>query len=133
MPGAALPARALSMLRWFERLFDPTARTPTEPPTQGLARFYWHYLRQVRWLIGVLFVTGLAVAALDVTIPVFIGRVVTLVANHTPARLLAEAGPQLLMMALVFLLVRPAALFAQFVVTNQIINPGVTNMIRWQS
>jgi len=135
MPGAALPARALSMLRWFERLFDPTARTPTEPPTQGLARFYWHYLRQVRWLIVALFVTGLAVAALDVTIPVFIGRVVTLVAAHSrdPSRLLAEAGPKLLTMALIFLLVRPAALFAQFIVTNQIINPGVTNMIRWQS
>jgi ATP-binding cassette subfamily B multidrug efflux pump len=123
------------MLRWFERLLDPTAGTPTEPPARGLARFYWHYLRQVRWLIVALFVTGLAVAVLDVTIPVFIGRVVTLVANHShnPARLLAEAGPKLVMMALVLLLLRPAALFAQFIVTNQIINPGVTNLIRWQN
>jgi ATP-binding cassette subfamily B multidrug efflux pump len=121
------------MLRWFERLFDPTARTPTEPPSEGLIRFYWHYLRQVRGLIVALFLTGLAVAILDVTIPLFIGRVVTLVATYSPSRLLPAAGPKLLAMALVFLLVRPTALLAQFIVTNQIINPGVTNMIRWQN
>ena len=36
-------------------------------------------------------------------------------------------------MALVFLVVRPVALLAQYIVTNQIINPGVTNLIRWQN
>ena len=69
------------MLTWFERLFEPTARTPSEPPSRGLAAFYWHYLRQVRWLIVALFVTGLAVATLDLAIPLFIGRVVTLVST----------------------------------------------------
>ena len=121
------------MLRWFERLFEPTARTPAEPPTRGLVAFYRHYLRQAKWLIVALFVAGLAVAVLDLTIPLFIGRVVTLVANHRPDRLLPEAGSQLLLMALVFLIGRPVAMLAQNIVTNQIINPGVTNMIRWQS
>jgi ATP-binding cassette subfamily B multidrug efflux pump len=121
------------MLRWIEGLLEPTARTPSEPPNRGLGAFYWHFLRQIPWLIVALFVTGLAVAALDVTIPLFIGRVVTLVASYRPVQLLAEAGPQLLAMALVFLLGRPAALLAQYLVTNQIINPGVTNLIRWQS
>jgi len=121
------------MLTWFERLFEPTARTPTEPPSRGLAAFYWHYLRQVRWLIVALFATGLLVAVLDVAIPVFIGRVVTLVARYRPDRLLPEAGSQLLFMALFFLIGRPVALLAQYIVTNQIINPSVTNMIRWQT
>ncbi len=121
------------MLTWFERLFEPTAMAPSEPPSRGLAAFYWHYLRQIRWLIVALFATGLAVAVLDLTIPLFIGRVVSLVSHYRPERLLAEGGSQLLAMALIFLLGRPAALFAQYIVTNQIINPSVTNMIRWQS
>ncbi len=121
------------MLTFFERLLEPTARAPSEPPSRGLAAFYGHYLRQVPWLIVALFVAGLAVAVLDLTIPLFIGRVVTLVSKYRPDRLLAAAGPQLLLMGLIFLLVRPAALFAQNIVTNQIINPGVTNMIRWQN
>ena len=121
------------MLRWFERLFEPTGGTPTEPPTRGLVAFYRHYLRQVKWLIVALFVAGLAVAVLDLTIPLFIGRVVTLVSKLRPDRLLPVAGPQLLLMALIFLIGRPVAMLAQNIVTNQIINPGVTNMIRWQS
>jgi ATP-binding cassette subfamily B multidrug efflux pump len=121
------------MLKWFESLFEPTARVPSEPPNRGLGRFYLHFLRQVRWLVVALFVTGFAVALLDVTIPVFIGRVVTLVSGHSPARLLHEVGYQLVGMALVFLIGRPLALLAQNIVTNQVINPGVTNMIRWQN
>ncbi len=121
------------MLSWFESRLEPTAGTPSEPPTQGLIRFYWHFLRQARWLLVALFAAGFAVALLDLTIPLFIGRVVTLVSNYRPERLLAAAGTQLLAMALVFLVGRPAALLAQSVVTNQIINPGVTNLVRWQS
>jgi ATP-binding cassette, subfamily B, multidrug efflux pump len=121
------------MFTWFEHLFEPTAIPASEPPTRGLGAFYWHYLRQVRWLIVALFVTGLLVAILDVTIPVFIGRVVTLVARYKPEQLLHQAGSQLIFMALFFLVGRPLALLAQYIVTNQIINPSVTNMIRWQT
>ncbi|MGA9866799.1 MAG: ABC transporter ATP-binding protein [Acetobacteraceae bacterium] len=121
------------MLHRFETLLDPTGRTPAEPPTDGLVRFYWHFARQVRWLIVGLFATGLVVAALDTTIPLFIGRVVGLVSTRTPEALLATAGGQLALMALVLLVARPAALLAQNIVTNQIINPGFSNMIRWQT
>ncbi len=121
------------MLKWVEGLLDPTARAPSEPPSEGLGRFYWHFVRQAGWPIAALFAAGLFVALLDVTIPLFIGRVVSLVAAHRPERLLAEAGPELAGMALVLLVARPAALLAQSIVTNQVISPGVTNMIRWQN
>jgi len=58
---------------------------------------------------------------------------VTLVSTHPPASLLREAAPQLLGMAAVVLLLRPAALLIQAVITNQAIAPGLTNLIRWQS
>jgi ATP-binding cassette subfamily B multidrug efflux pump len=121
------------MFKWFEARLDPTGITPSEPPTDGLVRFYWHYARQVRWIVGALFITGLMVALLDITIPLFIGRVVTLVSAHHPARLFAEAGWQLAGMAALLLIGRPLALLAQNLVTNQTIIPGVTNLIRWQS
>jgi ATP-binding cassette subfamily B multidrug efflux pump len=121
------------MFKWFESRLDPTGTPPSEPPTDGLGRFYWHYARQVRWIVAALFVTGLVVALLDITIPLFIGRVVTLVASHHPRRLLAEAGWQLAGMAALLLIGRPLALLAQNLVTNQTIIPGVTNLIRWQN
>ncbi len=123
----------MGVFRLFERLLDPTkARTDTTPPT-GLAAFYWHYVRQARGLVAGLFVTGFAVAALDSTIPVFIGRVVSLVSSHTPLTLLRESWPQLLWMLAVLVVIRPLALFMQALVTNQSIAAGLTNLVRWQS
>ncbi len=121
------------MIKWFESRLDPTGLVPSEPPSEGLARFYWHFARQVRWIIVALFATGFVVAALDIMIPIFIGRVVTLVSDHHPERLFVEAGWQLAAMAAILVLGRPVAHLAQNLVTNQIINPGVTNMIRWQN
>ena len=70
---------------------------------------------------------------LDVTVPAFIGRVVGLVSTHTPQALLHDAWPQLVGMAAVLLLLRPLVLLCHIVLINQIVNPGLSNMIRWQN
>ncbi len=126
------------MFRTFENLLRPTEMSPEAPPPalgerRGLLRFYWHYARQVRGLILALFAAGLAVAMLDAAIPVFIGRVVGLVSSSRPDALLRDHWPQLVGMAIALLLVRPSALLAQYLVTNQAIAAGMTNMVRWQS
>jgi hypothetical protein len=97
------------MLRRFESLLDPTALAPDAPPVAGLMRFYWHYIRQARWLTAGLFVGGGVIAVLDAAIPAFIGRVVSLVSTHAPGALLHDAWKQLAGMAAVLLLARPAA------------------------
>jgi ATP-binding cassette subfamily B multidrug efflux pump len=126
------------MFRFFETRLDPTAVNPDQPPPtldqqNALPRFYWHFVRQAPGLVVALFAAGLAVATLDVTIPVFIGRIVSLVSNHTPSNLIPEAGGQLVLMLVVLLGIRPAALLLQNLITNQAINPGMTNLIRWQN
>ena len=126
------------MFRFFERLLTPTALPPDAPPPpvdspRALLRFYWHFIGQAPWLVVALFGTGLVVALLDTTIPVFIGRVASLVSTETPATLFHDAGRQLLGMAAVLLLARPTALLAQYLVTNQAIAPGLSNLIRWQN
>jgi ATP-binding cassette, subfamily B, multidrug efflux pump len=121
------------VLQRFESLLQPTQREPTVPPTDGLLRFYAHFIRQTPWLIATLFATGLTVAALDTMIPVFIGRVVGMVSHTEPAELFLRSGTTLLAMAGVLLVLRPIALLVQNIVTNQVINPGFTNMIRWQN
>src|SRR5216683_3276186 len=123
----------MRVFRFFESLLEPTALPPETPPPAGLAAFYWHYARQARRLVAALFVAGFIVAILDTTIPVFIGRVVTLVSGHAPGSLLQDNWPQLVGMALVLLVARPAAMLLQNLITNQGIVPGLSNLIRWQS
>jgi ATP-binding cassette subfamily B multidrug efflux pump len=121
------------MLRHFEALLDPTAGTPAPPPNAGLVRFYWFYIRQVTGLTVSLFVFGGLIAILDTMIPAFIGRVVSLVSSHTPQTLFRDQGLTLLGMAGVLLVLRPLAFVAHNVLVNQIVNPGLSNMIRWQN
>ncbi len=123
----------MSIFGFFESLLEPTALPPETPPPAGLSAFYWHYGRQVRGLVVVLFVAGSFVALLDATIPVFIGRVVSLLSNASPGSILQESWPQFAGMAIVLLVIRPAAIIFQNLITNQAVNPGFTNLVRWQS
>ena len=120
------------MFRFFERLLVPT-RAPHQPePPPQLAEFYWHYARQAKGLFAALFAAGFAVAVLDATIPVFMGRIVSLVAGSDPARLWDESKWTLLAMAAVLLVARPLSQTVQNLITNQAIAANVANMIRWQ-
>ncbi len=126
------------MLRFFERLLDPTGPPPDAPPpvlgdTHALMRFYWHFVRQIPGAVAALFVTGFCVAIVDALIPVSIGRIVALVSTTQPDAIWQAAGGQLLLMAALFLIVRPAAHFAQLIVANLMLVPGLTNLVRWQN
>src|ERR1700744_868070 len=121
------------MLRRFEALLDPTAGTPASPPKGGLPHFYRFYIGQVRALTIALFVCGGLIAILDTLIPVRLGRVVSLVSSQTPESLFRDHGSVLLGMAGVLLFVRPLSFVAHNVLVNQIVNPGFSNMIRWQN
>ena len=83
-------------------------------------------------LIG-LFAAGFVVALLDSLIPVFIGRIVTLITSVKPQQLFDDHWPLLAGMAIVLLVLRPLALTAQNIMANQAIAANVSNMIRWQS
>ena len=121
------------MFRRFETLIDPT-RAPVEaPPPQGLLPFFLHFARQVRGPIAGLFVGGLFVALLDASIPICIGRVAGLVSSKSPDALLRDAWPQLALMGLIVLVLRPCMVATQAMLVNQAINPGFSNLIRWQS
>jgi ATP-binding cassette subfamily B multidrug efflux pump len=125
------------MFRWFENRLRPTDIPPSEPPTGSdawaLARFYWHFARQARFLLAGLFAAGLVLALADASIPVFIGRLVAMATELGPDRLFAESWRYLLGMAAVVLLLRPAAVAAWAMTTNQALAPGLSNLIRWQS
>ena len=121
------------MLRRFEALLQPTAGTPSPPPTSGLARFYWHYIGQARWFAAALFGFGGLIAILDTMIPTFIGRIAGLVSSHAPETMVRDTWPQLLTMAIVLGLIRPLTFLAHNIVVNQIVNPSLTNLVRWQN
>src|SRR5947207_2526758 len=121
------------MFALFERLLKPAVAPDTPEPPPGLVAFYWHFARQAKPLFAALFIAGFIVAIMDTMIPIFIGRIVTLVTSSAPATLFAEHGHLLIGMALVLLVLRPAALTTQNLLANQAIAANVSNRIRWQN
>ena len=120
------------MSAFFLQRIHPTDAPRGEPPP-GLLAFYWHFIRQTRWLYVAMFVTGLVVAGVDTLVPVFIGRLVTLMQAPDRAAAFSAAAPMLLGMAALVLFGRPLALLADTMVRNIAVVPGVTSLIRWQS
>jgi ATP-binding cassette subfamily B multidrug efflux pump len=121
------------MFRRFERFLNPT-ETPARPePPASLLAFYWHFARQAKWLFLSLMVIELFQATLDAVIPWFFGRIVSLADRLAPSDYVAEGWPLLAGLAIVLLVLRPAVVFARYLVTNQAISGPFTNLIRWQS
>jgi ATP-binding cassette, subfamily B, multidrug efflux pump len=121
------------MFGLFEKALNPTEPPAHPEPPAQLGAFYWHFARQAKGLLVALFVTGFLVAMLDSLIPAFMGRVVSLVTSTSPDRVLSDAWPMLMAMAVVLLIARPLAAAAQNLVANQAIAANVSNMIRWQN
>jgi ATP-binding cassette subfamily B multidrug efflux pump len=120
------------MFAFFESRIRPTALPGSAPPA-GLLAFYWHYVRQTKSLFGALFVSGIVVALIDTLIPLFIGRLVTLMQATDRMAAVNDALPMLMLMAVAVVLVRPLALMTDSLLRNNAVVPGVTSLIRWQS
>ena len=121
------------MFRYLQSRIRGTATTgPGVPPT-GLLAFYWHFVRQTRgWYLAV-FATSLAVALIDMVIPVFIGRLVALMEFADRHAAVAQHAPILVGMIVLILVIRPVVIFADVAIRQNVLLPGVTNLVRWQS
>jgi len=117
---------------FFLQRIRPTAVPHGEPPA-GLLAFYWHFIRQTKPLYAAMFATGLCVALIDTLVPVFIGKLVTLMQAADRAAAFSAAAPVLLGMAALVLFGRPLAMILDATVRNVAVIPGVTSLIRWQS
>ena len=93
------PVSSCAMFTFFERLLKPTDTPERTEPPPGFIAFFWHFARQAKGLFAALFAAGFVVALLDSTIPVFMGRIVTLITASPPDELFAKFWPHLLGMA----------------------------------
>ncbi|HZM35024.1 MAG TPA: ABC transporter ATP-binding protein [Burkholderiales bacterium] len=117
----------------FQASIKGTASPGPGSPPAGLAAFYWHFVRQTKGWYAAMFAASLGVALLDTVIPLFIGKLVSLMEATDRKSALAQEWPLLAGMALLVLLVRPAVILVDIAIRHNALIPGVTNLIRWQS
>ena len=121
------------MFRYLQSRIRGTATTGPGVPPSSLLAFYWHFIRQTKgWYLAV-FATSLGVALIDMVIPVFIGKLVALMEIADRHAAIAQYAPMLIGMIVLILLIRPAVIFADVAIRQNVLLPGVTNLVRWQS
>ncbi|WP_313463927.1 ABC transporter ATP-binding protein [Stutzerimonas nitrititolerans] len=122
------------LFRRFENLIDVFKPSPDVAPPAGMLRFYAHYLKQVWPLMTAVLVVGFFAAVIEVALFSFLGQLIDMAQATDDARtFFAEHRNELLWMAVVALIIRPLVFGLHNLLTHQAINPGLTNLIRWQN
>src|SRR5471030_573357 len=121
------------MFKYLQSRIRGTASVGPGAPPPGLIAFYWHFVRQTKVWYAAMFATSLAVALIDTVIPVFIGKLVSLMEAVDRHAAIAQQMPMLLGMVLLMLIVRPLVMLADFAIRQNALIPGATSLIRWQS
>ena len=114
------------MFAYLQSRIRGTANTGPGAPPPGLMAFYWHFARQTKGWYALMFVTSLAVAMIDTVIPVFIGKLVSLMEATDRQAALDAQWPLLAGMVALVLLVRPLVMLADVAIRHNAIIPGAT-------
>ena len=120
-------------MKLFQGRIHGTARAAAGAPPTGLLGFYWHFVRQTKGWFAAMFAASLSVALLDTVIPLFIGRLVSLMEASDRMAALEREWPLLAAMVALVLLVRPIVLLIDVAIRHNALIPGATSLIRWQS
>ncbi|HYN11123.1 MAG TPA: ABC transporter ATP-binding protein [Burkholderiales bacterium] len=121
------------MFSYLESRIRGTASAGLGAPPPGLLAFYWHFARQTKGWYALMFVTSLAVALVDTVIPLFIGRLVSLMEAADRQAAIAREWPWLAGMALLVMLLRPLLILADVAIRHNALIPGATSLVRWQA
>ena len=122
------------LFRRFESLIDVFKPSPDVAPPAGLLPFYGHYLKQVWPLMLAMLIIGFFAALIEVALFAFLGQLIDMAQASTDASsFFAEHRSDLLWMLLVALIIRPVVFGLHNLLAHQAINPGLSNLIRWQN
>ncbi|GCB03676.1 ABC transporter ATP-binding protein [Ralstonia sp. SET104] len=120
-------------LRRLEQLIDPFRPLPDSQPPANVWHFYAYFLREVRGVFAFLLLVGLLGALIEVALFDFLGRIVDMTQATPGAVFFARHRNELLWMAFVALIARPMIFGLHDVLVHQVINPNLSNLVRWQN
>ncbi|MFQ6546930.1 ABC transporter ATP-binding protein [Aestuariibius sp. 2305UL40-4] len=122
------------MFRFFENLVDPfQSYSETDRPPTRLWPFMRNYAQpftRVMWVAGLL---SIVVAAIEVGLIFYMGRIVDILTGASPETLLDDHGWELAFIALFILLLRPAIQAIDVLILNNTILPNFGTLIRWRA
>ncbi|MEL7465794.1 MAG: ABC transporter ATP-binding protein [Pseudomonadota bacterium] len=122
------------MLRFFENLVDPYQDYDADaPPPRKLLPFLMVYLRPFRRVAVLITLFTAVVAAIEIGLIWYGGRIVDILTEAGPERLFAEHGWELLAVALFIIVLRPIIGLVDIAFINQSLMPNIGTLVRWRA
>ena len=122
------------MFRFFETLVDPYGPYPqSDTPPRRLWPFLREYIRPFHAVFAVTAVMSITVAAFDVALIWYVGRVVDILAQASPQAVWHDHGTEIVLVGLAILVLRPLLAGANVALLHNAILPNFGTMIRWRA
>ncbi|MBF9045754.1 ATP-binding cassette domain-containing protein [Rhodobacterales bacterium LSUCC0031] len=122
------------MFRFFENLVDPyTTYAETDTPPRQVGAFLWAYGQPFRKLFAVTAFMSILVAAVEIGLIWYMGRIIDLLSRGTPAAVLASHGLEFILAAIFILTLRPLIQGLDVALLNNGILPQFGALIRWRA
>ncbi|MEL7343250.1 MAG: ABC transporter ATP-binding protein [Pseudomonadota bacterium] len=122
------------MFRFFENLVDPYVdyEAADRPPTR-LAPFLMEYARPFRKVFIFAAIFSVIVAAVEVWLLYYLGRIVDILGNAEPSEAWDLFGTELILVAVFILVLRPVFQTLDVGILNNAILPNFGTLIRWRA
>lgn len=122
------------MFRYFESLVDPYVdHAATDRPPDRLWPFLWTYSQPFKRVFAASIVMSIVVAAVEIWLIWYLGRLIDLLSGGTPAEVWAAHGTELMLVAAFVLLIRPVLQWIDVSLLNNAILPNFGTLIRWRA
>ncbi len=122
------------MFRFFENLVDPYTPYPdNDTPSRKLWPFLWDYAQPFKKLFALTAFMSVVVAAVEIWLIFYMGRVVDILSSDAPSEVLANHGWEFLAMAVFVLTLRPLLQGLDVALLNNSILPNFGALIRWRA
>ncbi|UWQ18112.1 ABC transporter ATP-binding protein [Jannaschia sp. M317] len=122
------------MFRTFENLVDPYVDHPEDDtPPPKLWPFLALYSRPFKRVFVYAGAMSLVIAAVEVWLIYYMGRLVDLLSENAPETFLADHGAELLAVTLFILFLRPALQALDVLLLNNAILPNFGTLMRWRA
>jgi ATP-binding cassette subfamily B multidrug efflux pump len=122
------------MFRKFENLVDPyVSHADQDRPPRRLWPFLWEYSQPFKGLFAVTAFMSVVVAAIEIGLIWYMGRVVDLLSGGEPAQVLSDYGLELILAAVFILTLRPLLQGLDVALLNNAILPQFGALVRWRA